>query len=348
MPGIRGPANRPGQTFVLTIRKGRAKPHSSQHVRPRVSLLTNDNQCVKFLLSRRLTRSKQTLNCVSVPPGWTRVWTDCKLLSASCEFCKLKCCFSCTFVQGQQQKKGISRVTVKQNQQLKCVNNVSCVDELCSVKTAPNVPLVQNLPVGARLNQFWETWETLGVGPKVVQMLKEGYTLPFQTRPNLTRSPTIISCYVNPHRNLYLLEALHQLTDKNAIELVTNQESLHFYNRLFLVPKPNNKWRPILDLSNLNKFLKVEKLKKETPETIRTSVQTGEWVISIDFKIAYFHIPIQNQSRKYLKVSCTGQNIPLQSTTLSSVHSSIGVHGCCQRGQIDGFTKGYKNPPVPR
>ena len=50
----------------------------------------------------------------------------------------------------------------------------------------------------------------------------------FQTRPNLTRSPTIISCYVNPHRNLYLIEALHQLMNKNTVELVKNQESPRF------------------------------------------------------------------------------------------------------------------------
>ena len=47
--------------LVITIRKGRARPHSSLHIRPRVSLLRNDNQS---LFSRRLTRSKQTLSCV--------------------------------------------------------------------------------------------------------------------------------------------------------------------------------------------------------------------------------------------------------------------------------------------
>ena len=157
-----------------------------------------------------------------------------------------------------------------------------------------NVPLVvKNLPVGARLQNFWQTWLERGAGPKIVQILREGYTLPFRIRPNLTRSPTVISRYVNPHRNSYLLEALHQLMDKNAIELVHNQTSLGFFNRLFLVPKPNNKWRPILDLSKLNLFLKVEKFKMETPETIRTSLQQGEWVTSVDFKDAYFHIPIQ-------------------------------------------------------
>ena len=153
------------------------------------------------------------------------------------------------------------------------MNNVSCVDQLCSVKHVPNVQtVVKDLTVGARLNQFGETWKAFGAGPKVIQMLKQGYTLPFQTRPNITRSQTIISCYVHPHRNLYLLEALHQLTNKNAVELVKNHESLGFYNRLFLIPKLN-KWRPILDLSNLNKFLKAEKFKMETPEMIWTSQQ---------------------------------------------------------------------------
>ena len=63
VPEIRGPPNRTRKTLVLTIRKGRPRPHISQYVRPRVSLLTNDNQCVKSLLSRRLTGSKETLDC---------------------------------------------------------------------------------------------------------------------------------------------------------------------------------------------------------------------------------------------------------------------------------------------
>ena len=137
------------------------------------------------------------------------------------------------------------------------------------------------------------------------------HTLPFRIWPNLTRSPTVISCYVNPRRNSYLMEALHQLIDKNAVELVHNPTSLWFFNRLFLVPKPN-KWRPILDLSNLNPFLKVEKFKMETPETIRTSLQQGEWVTSIDFKDAYFHIPIQEQCRKYLRFFTQGQAYPFK------------------------------------
>ena len=91
------------------------------------------------------------------------------------------------------------------------MKEVSCVAQLSFAKPVTNVPTVAlDLPVGVRLHKFRETWEALGAGPKVVKILKEGYTLPFQIRPNLTRSPIIISCYANPRRKLYLLEALHE------------------------------------------------------------------------------------------------------------------------------------------
>ena len=46
----------------------------------------------------------------------------------------------------------------------------------------------------------------------------------------------------------------------------------------------------------------------ETLETIRTSVQQVEWFTSIDFKDAYFHIPIQEQSKKYMRFHIQGHS----------------------------------------
>ena len=259
---------------------------------PRANSRINDNQCLDVYHVRLLarSRSRQTLmqRHVNIP-------VVSHVVSAT----------------GPPQKKGLSPglsdVTFKKCQ-LKYVKSASSGIPLSYVTPAINVThVVPNQTVGARLQKFWQIWMDLGAGPKVVQILKEGYTLPFWTRPNLSRSPTVVSLYVNPHRNSYLLEALQQLIDKNAVELVQNQTSLGFFNRLFLVPKPNNKWRPILDLSNLNTFLKVDKFKMETPETIRTSLRQGEWVTSVDFKDAYFHIPIQEQSRKYLRFHVQGR-----------------------------------------
>ena len=78
---------------------------------------------------------------------------------------------------------------------------------------------------------------------------------PRRAPTNLTRSPITISSCVHPLNNRYLMQALHARMQKQRIEKVKNQTFLVFFNKLFLVPKPNNKWRPNLDLSSLNKFL---------------------------------------------------------------------------------------------
>ena len=265
--------------------------HTTPRDQPRASSPINDNHCVDKLQGGLLAGS-QTLT----PEHFVNLNVVTRVPTAP----------------GHSQRKGVSPglpvCHLPKGCKLKYVKGVSCVTQLCCVNPVTNVkPAAQNHLVGARLQHNWQTWLDLGVGPKVVQILKEGYTLPFRHRPKLARSPTVVSSYADPHRNSYLLEALQQLLDKNAIELVQNQASLGFFNRLFLVPKPNNKWRPILDLSKLNLFLKTEKFKMETPETIRTSLQQGEWVTSIDFKDAYFHIPIQEQSKKYLRFHVQGQ-----------------------------------------
>ena len=134
--------------------------------------------------------------------------------------------------------------------EIKYVKNVSCVGHLSSVNLVNNAPhAVIDPPVGARLHQCWEKWEALRSSPKVVTTLREGYTLPFRFRPHLERSPTVISNYHNSAKQSFLIEALYQLINKNAVEPVQNQNLLGFYNQLFLVPKPNNRWRPVLDLS---------------------------------------------------------------------------------------------------
>ena len=186
--------------------------------------------------------------------------------------------------------------------EIKCVKPVCCVNPCLYVPTVQNVPhVVPNPPVGARLQRFWQVWHSLGANKRVVSILQEGYTLPFKEKPPLTRSPVIISGYANPVKNKHIKDSLQALLQKQAVEKVTTPSSLAFYNRLFLVPKPNRKWRPILDLSRLICYLATSSFKMETPETIRLSLQKGEWVTSLDFSDAYFHIPIGQRSRKFLR-----------------------------------------------
>ena len=156
------------------------------------------------------------------------------------------------------------------------------------------------------------------------------------------RSATVISNYHNPTKQSFLLEALYQLINKNAVEPVEKQNSLGFYNWLFLVPKPNNRWRPILDLSTLNTFLNTGTFKMETPETIRTSLQAGEWVTFIDFKDAYFHIPMHSQSRKYMRFHLQGRSYQFKALPFGLSTAPMEFTVVAKEVKLVAFQKGIR------
>ena len=96
----------------------------------------------------------------------------------------------------------------------------------------------------------------------------------------------------------------------------------------------------------------------ETPETIRTSLLQGEWVTSVDFTDAYFHIPIQEQSRKYLRFQVQDRTYqfkalpfglstaPMEFTVvtkevkLMAIHKGIRIHQ-----YLDDWLVRAKSPP---
>jgi ribonuclease HI len=147
----------------------------------------------------------------------------------------------------------------------------------------------------------------LGADPYVVQLLKEGYKIPFKVSPPLTRNPPINSLYQDPVKNSFLQQAVSDMLVKRAIEPVMDLETPGFYSRLFLVPKKTGDWRPVIDLSALNQFVECPTFKMDTPELVRAALQVGMWTTSIDLKDAYFHIPIHPAYRKYLRFQVMGK-----------------------------------------
>ena len=109
-------------------------------------------------------------------------------------------------------------------------------------------------PVGGRLRSFRRDWQTNKCSPNVLHIITNGYVLPFLSKPNLVRFPLILSEYKAQEKDQALATCIQSLLSKNAIERVENVKSLRFYSRLFLVPKPHQRWRPVIDLSRLNKW----------------------------------------------------------------------------------------------
>ena len=68
--------------------------------------------------------------------------------------------------------------------------------------------------------------------------------------------PAVIRCQLLKYVNI--VSCVNQLS---FVKHVPNVQTLALDVPVVLVPKPNNRWRSILDLRNLNKFLKAENSK---------------------------------------------------------------------------------------
>ena len=252
------------------------------------------------------------------------------------------CVANAHIVTGLPQRKGINPNCCQMYTEIKYVKDVSCVGHLSSVNLVTNAPpVVTNPPVRARLHKFWEKWEVLGSSPKVITTLREGYTLPFRFRPNLTRSPTVISNYHNPAKQANLLEALYQLVNKNTVEPVENQNSGVLQPAIFgsQTQQPVETYPGPEHLEHLFEHRVVQ----DGDPRDNKNVPTGRGV-------GHFH-RLQRRVRKYKEVhafSLPGSVLPIQSPTLWPLHSSHGLHSGSQRGQTHGTAEGYKDPPVPR
>ena len=165
----------------------------------------------------------------------------------------------------------------------------------------PSLPVpegVDGVQVGARLADFAPQWRSL-LGPcRATSTVEEGVGITFLQRPQLTHQ-----CITFRTRNSRqdLQQAVDALLAKGAIERVHNETSLGFYSRLFLVPKKTGDLRPVIDLSALNRHMLVPHFTMETQGSVRTSIRSQEWAVSIDIRDAYLHVPMHLAVRKYLR-----------------------------------------------
>ena len=217
------------------VRKVEVKPQTSTRSRPKGLRSINDNYCVSNVVGlKNSVIASDKMEGLNPPPVTDQKNSKVTLNVDSCVA-------SVPIVTGLPQRKGVNPNACQLYTKIKYVKNVFCVGHLSSVNLVTNAQhAVIDPPVGARLQQCWEKWETLGSSPKVVNILREGYTLPFRFRPHLTRSPTVISNYHNPTKQSFLLEALFQLINKNAVEPVENQTHWGFTTGYFWYPKPPN------------------------------------------------------------------------------------------------------------
>ena len=134
-----------------------------------------------------------------------------------------------------------------------------------------------------------------------MEVLRFGYRLPFLSAPPLSDAPLPMPSYSPTSiKGAALEEVTLALVAKGAVELAP-LPSPGFYSRLFVVWKTSGSWRPVIDLSHLNRFVATSHFQMETIQSVLLSVRQGDWMASIDLKEAYLQVPIHPSSRHLLR-----------------------------------------------
>ena len=90
------------------------------------------------------------------------------------------------------------------------------------------------------------------------------------------------------------------LVQKEAICLL-NDHQVGFVSQIFLVPKKDGRFRPVVNLKALKKYIAEEHLKMEEFHMVRDLVRQGDWLAKIDLKDAHFLILVHPCQQKFLQ-----------------------------------------------
>ena len=99
---------------------------------------------------------------------------------------------------------------------------------------------------------------------------------------------------------------IQSLLEKGAI-VPSQDEKDQFISNIFIVPKPNGKVRPVINLRELNLFVTYEHFKQDTFPVVLDMIQPSDVFTKLDLSDAYFSLPIHPSFQKYLKFRWQGQ-----------------------------------------
>ena len=206
------------------------------------------------------------------------------------------------------------------NSKIDSFTHLTYIEELGSISSRLSLPdfkvplsAFEHLPVGDRMYVAAPNWEAIGAHPTAVSILKNGYSLEFNSLPPLVVNPAPFYLHLSTEQQLILDDEMFKFLDGHVIEPVLDLNSPGFYSPLFLRPKTDKGWRIIINISELNKHLVYKRFRMETINTVRQSLKQGMVAFTLDLKSAYSHIPIHPASRKYLRFFWHGRAFQFRS-----------------------------------
>ena len=153
-------------------------------------------------------------------------------------------------------------------------------------------------PIGGCLAFFMANWEEVSNDPWVLEAVRS-YKIEFISGPRQREPPGQIA--MNAEQSQAMTLEIQELHKKGAV-VQADSHSGGVVSQVFLVPKSDGAWRPVLNLKSLNQFVVPHHFKMESIRTLEGVLQKDDWLLKLDLKDAYLSIPIHQNYQHFLNL----------------------------------------------
>lgn len=177
------------------------------------------------------------------------------------------------------------------------------VDNL--VKSLHNTP--DNF-IGGQLTKFSRNWENITSDPEILQMVY-GSVIGFTefAVQGFVRPPLRFNREETEQMDLLV----GKLAQKSVVKPVKHCRG-EFISNVFLRPKKDGSFRLILDLSILNEIIEYIHFKLDSIKTAMNLIRPNCFMACLDWKDAYFSVPVHKKFKKFLRFFWGGQLFEFQ------------------------------------
>ena len=162
--------------------------------------------------------------------------------------------------------------------------------------------LINNFKAG-RLENHFNCWQSLTSDPNILNTVK-GYKIEFEKTPKQNYVPQEYK--FQEEKRDKIEKEIQKMRKKGIIEKIADHQA-SFVSNIFSRPKPDDSLRIILDLTGLNKFVVYKHFKMDNIQAAIDLMSPGCYMASVDWKDAYYSVPIALNMRQYLAFRWNGQ-----------------------------------------
>ena len=158
-------------------------------------------------------------------------------------------------------------------------------------------------PQAGRIHKFLANWKLITNDQKILNIVK-GWEIPLLDIPRQNKIPQDVK--MNTLEDEAMDKEIESMLSKGAIrEAIPKGDQ--FLSNVFVTPKGEGQFRPIINLKKLNEFVPYHHFKMEGLKDVKHLLKRGDWMCKIDLSDAYFSVPLGTRSRKFVRFNWKGK-----------------------------------------